>query len=161
MTKTIREVYDASNVERFPLPAEKLVRELEGRLKIPLPPHYRQFILEFNGGCFGEPHPVITPVHDECPCDSLTDLWGINATYKHAELGRDTNLFDDNDPPIILPIGYTSMGNLLYLVTEEAPDYGSVCLKLAFCWTVFVIADTMAEFFGLLRSDYPTLPEEG
>ena len=153
MSQTIRAIYDAFPARRFELPSEVQVLELERRLQIPLPGHYRQFILEFNGGCFGPPYPFISPVHDNAPLENLTDLWGIGASYPHAELGHDTINFDDNDPPIILPIGYTERGSLLYLVTEDAPDYGSICLKLAFCWTVYVIADTMEEFFGLLRHE--------
>jgi SMI1 / KNR4 family (SUKH-1) len=155
MSQAVRAIYDTLPVHRFPLPTEEQVRELERRLKIPLPGHYRQFILEFNGGCFQEPWPLITPVHDDAPLEHLSDLWGIGADYPHAELGHDTCNFDDNDPPIVLPIGYTVRNCLLYLGTEDAPDYGSVCVKLAFCWTVFVIADTMDEFFGLLRSEQP------
>jgi SMI1-KNR4 cell-wall len=153
MSKMTRAIYGAIPVRRFPLPSEEQVRDLERRLKIPLPGHYRQFILEFNGGCFGPPYPFISPVHDDAPLEHLTTLWGIGADGRYAELGHDVCNFDDNDPPIILPIGYTERGSLLYLVTEDAPDYGSICVKLAFSWTVYVIADTMDEFFGLLRSE--------
>src|SRR5262245_54649104 len=156
MSQAIRAIYDAFPVHRFPLPTEEQVRDLERRLKMPLPGHYRQFILEFNGGYFGPPlFPLTSPVAGDAPLEHLTHLWGIGADGRHAELGHDTCNFDDNDPPIILPIGYTERGSLLYLVTEDAPDYGSICVKLAFCWTVYVIADTMEEFFGLLRSDDP------
>jgi hypothetical protein len=129
------------------------VRDLERRLRIPLPGHYRRFVLEFNGGYFGPPYPLVSPVHDGAPLEHLTALWGIGASDPGAELGHDACNFDDNDPPSILPIGYTERGSMLLLVTEDAPDYGSVCVKLAFCWTVYVIADTMDEFFGLLRSE--------
>jgi len=155
MNPVIEAAYERFQVKRFPLPTEEQVVALERRLKIPLPGHYRQFILEFNGGCFPEPSPFITPLHEECPWDCLNVLWGIGASYTFAELAHDVDLFDGNDPPIILPIGNTDMGNLLYLTTQDAPDYGSVCLKLAFSWTCFVIADTMEEFFGLLRREPP------
>jgi hypothetical protein len=68
-------------------------------------------------------------------------------------LGHDVDLFDDNDPPIVLPIGYTEKGNLLYLITSGARDRGSICLKLAGSWTSFVLADTMAEFLKLLQKE--------
>jgi len=114
VSQRIQSVYDAFAVERFPLPSEEQVSDLESRLGIPLPLHYRKFILEFNGGFFREPKPLIAPVHEELRWYELDGLWGIAAAHRHAELGNDTNLFDDNDPPLILPIGNTSGNHLLY-----------------------------------------------
>jgi hypothetical protein len=156
MSGTIRAIYDTFEVERFPLPSEEQVSDLESRLKSSLPPRYREFILGFNGGYFTEPYPYIPVSHEECPSDRLTDLWGIGAAHQAAELGHDTDLFDDNEPPVILPIGYTERGNLLFLDTEESPDCDEVFLKLAYSSTVIYIADNVDEFFGLLRHDRPT-----
>lgn len=153
MGNNIRSVYEAFPIERFPLPSEEDVSNLEARLKISLPPHYRRFLLEYNGGCFSDPNPYMTPLHKECPVDGLDALWGIGATRTFAELGHDVDLFDDNEPLIVLPIGYTGMGNLLYMPVGEDGN-GSVCLKLKYCWTSFELADTMEEFFGLLVADY-------
>ncbi|HVK13439.1 MAG TPA: SMI1/KNR4 family protein, partial [Gemmataceae bacterium] len=143
-------------VQRFPLPTEQQLVALEDRLKTRLPDDYRRFILNYNGGLFTASEPVITPQHDGCPVDRLTGLWGIGASYRHAELGSDVDIFDDNDPPIIVPVGNTLMGNLLYLVNEDAPDRGSICLKMAFSWTIYVLTKDMDEFFGLLTADEPT-----
>jgi SMI1-KNR4 cell-wall len=151
----IERVYASFDVERFPLPAEAQLAALENRLKTRLPDDYREFVLRYNGGVFRDPYPFISPRHGDCPVDCLTDLWGLGATYRHAELGRDVTNFDDNDPPIVFPIGYTEMGNLLYLVNEESEDRGSICLKLKFVWTVFVLASNMEDFFGLLVADEP------
>jgi hypothetical protein len=156
MSKNIDAVYQTFPIERFALPTEEQVAALESRLKVKLPQHFRDFMLLYNGGGFAEPYPFMAPPQKECPVDRLTALWGIGASYRFAELGHDVDLFDDNDPPIVLPIGGTQMNNLLYLVTADAEDRGSVCLKLAGNWTSFVLADTMDEFFGLLRRSKPT-----
>jgi hypothetical protein len=155
-TNNIERVYRTFQVQRFPLPTEEQLIALESRLKTHFPDDYRRFVLSFNGGIFPEPYPFITPLHPECPVDQLRGLWGIGASYRFAELGNDVDLFDDNDPLIVLPIGYTSMGNLLYLVNEDADDRGSVCMKLVGSWTVFVLASNMDEFFGFLTADEPS-----
>ncbi len=154
MNENIDSAYRTFKIERFALPSEEQVAALERRLRVSLPRHYRDFVLQYNGGIFKEPYPTIIPPQTECPVDRLDALWGINASFPFAKLGNHIDLFDDNDPPILLPIGYTQMNHLMYLVLEDAEDWGSVCLKLAFSWTSFVLADTIDEFFGLLtRSD--------
>jgi len=136
--------------ERFPLPSEEEVAALEERIGIDLPPDYREFLLEYNGGFFTEPD--IVPPSDDCPLDRLTVLHGIRATHSSAELASISwlTLFDDNDPPQILPIGYTLMGNLLFLVTHWERN-GAIALKKAGSDDSFPLADGIEEFFGLLR----------
>ncbi len=147
---TIEGVYREFCEKRFPLPREWQVAELERRIGVPLPADYRRFLLEFNGGFFREPQ--IVPPEDGCPLDRLTFMNGIGATHPVAELGSkdDLALFDDNDPPQILPIGYTIMGNLLFLITCSE-DNGQIGLKKAFSDQSFFLADGIEEFFGLLR----------
>lgn len=41
-------------------------------------------------------------------------------------------LFDDNDPPKILPIGDTAMGGLIILDTAPGEGRGTIYLKQAF-----------------------------
>lgn len=155
MSGRIEAVYRAFPVQRFPLPTAGQVADLEARLRIQLPAHYRDFVLRYNGGYFPEPYPLIVPPQRECRLHGLRTLWGIGATYPFAELGSDIDLFDDNDPPTILPIGNTTGGHLLYLITEDCEERGNVCLKLAFEWTVFGLAATMDDFFALLARDRP------
>jgi len=81
---------------------------------------------------------------------------GINATHPSAELGLlggfNPFIFEDNDPPQILPIGDTPIGNLIFLVTDpDGDDYGSIGLKIAFSQNSFRLADNVEEFFERLR----------
>ena len=137
---------------RFPLPAEKQIDDLEQRLGIHLPPEYRQFLLEYNGGIFAEPD--IVPPSQDCPLDRLRFLCGIGASHPIAELaspeGLPPEIFDGNDPPIILPIGYTLMGNMLLLVTSDE-GFGCIVMKQAFTDNSFFLAKGIVDFFGLLR----------
>ena len=135
---------------RFPQPSESQVANLERRIGVALPDDYRQFLREYNGGFFREPR--IVPIVDGCPFDRLTRLSGIGASHPSAELASETDLslFDDNDPPQILPIGYTLMGNLILLITHPE-DNGCILLKKAFSDESFFLADGIEELFGQLR----------
>lgn len=135
---------------RFPLPSDKEVAALEERIGISLPEDYREFLLKYNGGYFTEPD--ILPPSDDCPLDRLKVLHGIRATQSSAELASTTwlTLFDDNDPPQILPIGFTLMGNLLFLITHWE-DNGAIGLKKAGSDDSFFLVEGIEQFFGLLR----------
>src|SRR3954468_6307138 len=76
--------------ERFPLPTEEQVAALEGRIGISFPEHYRQFVLNYNGGWFTEPQ--IVPPTKGCPVDRLTVLDGIGASHPSAELASQKRL---------------------------------------------------------------------
>jgi hypothetical protein len=144
--------YRAFCKEQFPLPSENELLALERRLDVTLPPDYRNFLLEYNGGIFAEPD--IVPPTPECPCDRLTDMNGVGATCPHAELASKASLalFDDNVPPQILPIGYTLMGNLIFLVTDaNGDDWGHIGLTKAGSDDSFFLAEGIEEFFSLLR----------
>jgi hypothetical protein len=149
--------YEAFTDERFPLPTEKQVANLEARWHIDLPSDYRRFLLEYNGGYFTEPQ--IVPSNPDCPIDRLNNLAGIGATHPSAELGGtgtyNPDLFDNNDPPILLPIGYTLMGNLIYLVTESE-GRGVIGLKKAYTNVFFDLAEGIEGFFSLLRKPVDT-----
>jgi hypothetical protein len=150
-------VYAALSTERFPLPSEGQVARLEQALGVPLPSHFRQFLLQYNGGYFNEP--CIVPPDKSSPYGLLEDcvdfLSGIGGTHSEmAKVGSThaLGLFDDNDPPRILPIGYTIMGNLLLLVVEQgAADAGDVRVKLADKSQSYFLAHTMEGFFDLLH----------
>jgi len=136
--------------ERFPVPSEKQLAELERRIGVRFPEDYRTFVLEFNGGYFNEPE--ITPVGENCPHESLQILFGMGASHVEAELGlpRRTALFDDNDPPKILPIGCTSMGGLIILDPAPGEGKGDVFLKQA--WgNFYFLTEGIEAFMALLR----------
>ncbi len=147
---TIENAYSRFCRQRFPLPSESQLVELEARIKARFPDDYRQFILKFNGGYFNEPE--ITPMGAGCPSDSLNALYGIGALHDFAELGRtaDIMLFDDNDPPKIVPIGDTGMGGLIILDTAPGDGQGAIFLKKAFGDFNYLV-DGIEAFMALLR----------
>ena len=124
--------------------------EVQSRIGVTFPDDYRRYLLEFNGGYFNGPE--ITPVGEGCPLEVLEILCGIGASHEEAELGMpsDIALFDDNDPPKIVPIGYTGMGGLIILDTAPGEGQGAVFLKKEF-GDFFYLTDGIEEFFGLLR----------
>jgi hypothetical protein len=147
---TIKNAYDRFAVERFPLPSEAQLADLERQVGVRLPEDYRRFVLEFNGGYFKCPE--ITPVGEGCPLETLEILFGIGASHEEADLGRPsrTALFDDNDPPKIIPIGCTGMGGLIILDTAPGDGQGAIFLKKAF-GDFHYLVDGIEAFFGLLR----------
>ena len=147
---TIENAYDRFSGERFPLPSEVQIAELESRIGVRFPEDYRQFVSEFNGGYFKCPE--ITPVGEGCPLETLEVLFGIGASHWEAELARpeDIALFDDNDPPKIVPIGSTGMGGLIILDTAPGEGQGAIFLKKAF-GTFYSLTDGIEAFLALLR----------
>lgn len=137
--------------ERFSLPTESQVRWLEQRIKVAFPPDYEDFLLHYNGGFFTDPQ--IRAAGDECPQDALAFLSGIGASHPVAELGtqRTIELFDDNDPPQILPIGGTAMGGLIILLVDQEEGRGAIFLKKAF-GDFYFLADGIDDFFHLLHT---------
>ena len=146
---TIEDAYRRFSTERFGLPRESQLRDLEQRIGVTFPEDYRRFLLEFNGGYFNKAE--ITPVGEGCPLETLMCLYGIGASHEEAELASDSclALFDDNDPPIIVPIGDTAVGGLIILITE-AEGKGEILLKEAF-GDFHYLAEGIEEFFELLR----------
>jgi SMI1-KNR4 cell-wall len=142
--------YNRFCTERFPLPTEAQVAELERRIHVTFPDEYRKFLLEFNGGYFDDPS--IMPVVEGCPREALFELHGIGASHETAELGSplDMGLYDDNDPPIILPIGATPLGGLILLVTEQE-GFGEILYEQAY-GPSWYLADGIEEFFELLHT---------
>jgi len=146
---TLEEAYRRFSTERFGIPSKEQIGELETRIGVVFPDDYRRFLLEYNGAYFNEPE--ITPVGEDCPQDALTCLHGMGASHWEAELASDfyLTLFDDNDPPIIVPIGHTGMAGLIILITE-AEGRGEIFLKQAF-GDFYYLAEGIEEFFELLR----------
>jgi hypothetical protein len=146
---TMEYAFQRFATERFPLPGEEQIAALERRLGVELPADYRKFISQFNGGIFDEPE--IETNHHDCRGDALTFLHGINSGDEETELGDPgfMALFEGNDPPILIPIGYTALGGILVLVVEEE-GRGAIALKKAF-GGFYHLADGIEEFFELLR----------
>jgi len=147
---TIENAYRRFSRVRFPLPTEEQLADLEERINIVFPDDYRQFILNFNGGYFHEP--TIASLREGCPQAFLTYLSGIGASNEESELGRsfDLSLFDDNDPPKIVPIGGTPIGGLIVLDTAPGEGRGEIYYKQPF-GDFYFLASSIEEFFTVLR----------
>jgi hypothetical protein len=146
---TIEYAYNRFCLERFPRPNEAQLAELEQRIDVTFPDDFRHFVLEFNGGYFDAPE--IIQVDERCPREGLRFLSGIGASHEESELGRQfyLSLFDDNDPPKIVPVGRSCMGGLIILITEDE-GRGEIWYKEPF-GTFYYLADGIEEFFDLLR----------
>jgi hypothetical protein len=149
MTSSVKWAYERFCSKRFPLPTEDEVAALERSIDLQFPPDFREYLLEYNGGVFNEPD--FTGPTKGCPSDCLTVMYGMHATFPAAELGTKSSLsiFDDNTPPQVVPIGYTLMGNLIILSTDEE-FYGAVVLKRAYSSDYYLLGNNIMEFFELL-----------
>lgn len=116
---SIEEVYDKCLEIPNSLPSSEQVATLESTLGVSLPPEYRQFLLERNGGTFnrGKFRRLIISFEDN-KGDCLDSLYGIGARKTCGDLCREAVLFDDDRPCRLVPIGYTALGVLLLIVTE-------------------------------------------
>jgi len=144
----IPEAFRLYCTEQFPLPTEKEIAYLEESCKLRLPPDYRNFLQHYGGGLFSEP--CILPSVNNCPQDSLTSMYGIHSPYSFATLGNlgDILTFEDNDPPIVIPIGDTVMNSWI-LVMIHPEDCGKIVFKEAF-GGFYYLADGIDDFFGRL-----------
>jgi len=146
----INDVYARLVTKSFPLPTESDITDLEERTKCQFPQDYRQFLLQYNGGYFRDPE--IEQVGEGFPRESLEILFGIRAPHEDAELGlpRRTSLFDDNDPPKILPIGSTGLGGFIILDVAPGDGQGNIFLKVA--WGDFYyLCESIDDFWALLK----------
>ncbi len=153
MSTTIDAAYDRYCTERPPLPSEESISAIEDDLGITFPNHYRDFLLNYNGGWFGK-YPEIHSDEYVVPKISLENMFGVDTGNEYLKLNDwpTIHLWDDNDPIIILPIGSTTSNYIIVLVaqvTEE--DYGQIYLRTFD--DIFFLAEDMEEFFELWR-DY-------
>lgn len=157
MPDVITAAYSNFCVERFPLPSEYEVTELESRLRVRLPPEYRQFLLQHNGGIFDEPAIVLPG--QQTAVDWLAILAGVRSPQPSFELGGidgqglfPPSIFDGNDPVQILPIGYTLKNGLIWLAVDlDGDDFGQIALKPAFSSQAIPIPDGIEGLFNLIR----------
>lgn len=147
---TVDVVYGKYAIKRNPLPSEADVAALERKLATKFPSDYRDFLLTYNGGRFSDPK--FTTKGRPRKKDRLTFLNGIRAAHPSEELASDGDLvlFGDNDPIEILPIGYTIMGNLIFIVLHP-DDFGMIGLKLASSSQSIYLGSTVQEFLGTIE----------
>lgn len=156
---TVKEVYARFCTTRFPLPKENEIELLEGRLEIRFPDRYREYLMSFNGGFFSNaeivfPEPITIQWRDGEAThkqNSLKQMFGFHSSHPYAEIGRETdiNLFDDNNPIQLLPIGRTGMGSLLLIDILEG-HVGEILIKFP-SDGAYPIADNIDEFFELIE----------
>ncbi|HWL10594.1 MAG TPA: SMI1/KNR4 family protein [Planctomicrobium sp.] len=145
--------------KRFlPLPEEKDLQNLEERLGCILPAHFREFVLQYNGGRFSDPYIDLPSIGSPME-DGLNVIYGFNASHKSYELGNSVrvSIFNDGDHVEVLPIGDTPVGNAILLdVDSRAETYGSIWFKATddhrhYPGEWLIVGETMEEFFGLLK----------
>lgn len=117
-------------------------------MKVALPDDYRSFLLEYNGGRFR--NPKINAPYPNLRVENLDLLKGVNTSERWAEFGlpADLVLFEDNDPPQVLPIGSTQSGNLILIITH-ADDHGVIMLRTV-NQESYWLSDGIEQFFELL-----------
>ena len=142
------QIYSAYNILRVPLPTEERVVQLERAIGSPLPPKYRSFLMNYNGGDFNDPD-IITR-NASTPKDRLDCLYAIDSADRSINLADALGVFDNNKPVKVLPIGYTVMGSLIILSLENRVSE-QIVMKLAHRDKYYFLADDILDFFSLLR----------
>lgn len=113
---TIDDVYNNCLKTPNPLPNAEQLALLELKIGVALPPDYRSFLIERNGGTF---RGLIIEFGNSGRSDYLIRLHGIDAPSNTCgDLVKEAILFDDDRPCRLIPIGYTALGVLLLIVTE-------------------------------------------
>ncbi len=125
-------VYDQFCIKRLPLPTEREILLLENRLQRNFPDVYREFLLTFNGGRFRDCG--ITNHQRIVSSYGIEKFLGITNEKSIYELGNpgDYLLFDDNDPPVLLPIATFGDSSFLMIDLDDSSEaYGSLVFKKA------------------------------
>ncbi len=145
-------IYKSHVSTQFLIPSEKQVLELESRIGVKLPESLRRFILQHNGGFFKDLEFTIK-IGNAQRAERLDFISGVNAQIPVAELGRheDLEIFENNVPPRLLPIGYTAMGSMP-LVSTQQDDSGTIYLKFAHDERIFFLAENIFEFLEACRA---------
>lgn len=130
MPSSLNTIYRLHSTVRFPLPSAQQIDVFEAKIGRVLPRSYRSFLLSYNGGYFDEPS--FTAPFEDGFSDRLNHLYGIGTQNREDDLVNNIDIFTDNLPVLLLPIGYTMMGNLL-IMPFESEDEGQIFLKKA--WT--------------------------
>lgn len=144
MPSSFDKIYSLHSTRRFSLPSVQQIDDFEAKIGRVLPKSYRNFLLSYNGGYFDEPS--FTAPFEDGFSDRLNHLYGIGIENREDDLVSNIDIFDDNLPVLLLPIGYTMMGNLL-IMPFESEDAGMILLKKA--WTqeyLFIASDIDALF---------------
>jgi len=153
MLENVEQAYRRFCQTRFSPASEEQIADLERKIGVRLPDEYRRYLLSYNGGSFNAP--VMGARDKQCPENCLHVMFGMGEQPNACNLANPVylNLFDDNYPAIILPIGYTPTGNLLVLRTEPDDELGWILLKIQDSDDYFVVAESINDFFGCLKEN--------
>jgi cell wall assembly regulator SMI1 len=128
---------------------EKDIVNLEKHLGLTLPPAYRSFLLEHNGG---EPTPASFTTQDGEHGSRVRFFYGI-ATSKYYSLKTNTKVFSDRLPAGYIAIASDDAGNLVVLNSKPGSP-GDVLFFDHETEDLAPIADTFDSFIeGLHESD--------
>jgi hypothetical protein len=152
----VDEAYQKFCVERFPAVSIEQIQDLEASINVHFADAYRYYLLAYNGGSFT--YAKLLFPRERPGNEYLRFMNGIGTSHRATELGRkfDINLFDDNDPPQIVPIGSTWTNGLILLTTygTDDEDDGKIIFKKEF-GDFYFLADDIKQFFAGLE-----VPEE-
>ncbi len=148
---SIEDVYDKCLETPNSLPSSEQVGSLESTLGVSLPPEYRQFLLERNGGTFnsGKLRRLIITFSENGRGDCLDSLYGIGARKTCGDLCKEAVLFDDDRPCRLVPIGYTAIGVLLLIATEALgkDNAGQIWIQFPYDEDFYKLCDSLTSMF--------------
>jgi SMI1/KNR4 family protein SUKH-1 len=151
--------------ETGPHVTEDDIRQFERELGHELPPNYRHFLLEVNGGYAPSSNCVFLVRRDPTVLNSLYSLKAADETddlatrqrypkYPHNDLPKDALAigYDEGGGRIVLPLAGPHRGEIWYLETEDPRPSGS---QQRVEWferrNVSKLADSFADFMAGLR----------
>jgi hypothetical protein len=134
--------------KRFSLPSSADLKTLEEHCRVYLPADFRNFLLRFNGGEFLDPSFYVKEINKTFGLSLLFGC-GIGGSY---DLINNVDLFEENIPTLILPIGSTTGNSLLLLVTEDF-ERGSIRIKEPWLETSVFVAKDFDDFLELFQDE--------
>lgn len=147
-----------------PTVSESAINTLELTLEHSLPPQYREFLLEFNGG---EPETNVFPV-DELGEGGVIEFFGIREGSVPGDIAFERSRMAGRVPSGLLPIAEAEGGNLV-CVSLQGQDRGTVYfwdheeeadedVESTYC-NLHVIGSSFRDFWNSLRKFDPSQVE--
>jgi len=141
--------------------SESAIQDFEKTIGFALPPSYRNFLLEFNGG---QPIPEFFSVPDWSGSASLVnDLWGI-LPGKWNDLADNIELFsgrfpegffsiarDPGDNQILISLDGDTYGKIFFWDHENEPNYDAQYLEDY--KNTYFLANDFKEFLNKLKQE--------
>jgi hypothetical protein len=137
------------------------IADFETRRAVVLPPEYKAFLLNSNGGW---PTPNVFEIpHFHGQGSELGSFYGIHDGPKGKRLDRALEVYDERIPADLIPIAYDAGGNAvcigwkgeragkIYFWDHEDEIDENGCLRYDDC-DVFLLADSLQEFLDSLMT---------